>query len=165
MPLDTSNLKDNPWLAGFIDADGHFSVKLSGSYSSDLSEKNATIRARVKCVFSINQSEVNRINGESNIPFMTELAKFFKVNLLYKTENNVIFKKPAKKIEFYAQSDQNHSIIISYLTNYSLMSSKHLNFLSFKQASLYLGKRLSINQIEDIRLIKNNMNRKRTEFT
>ena len=164
MPTDIGNLEDSPWLSGFIDADGHFSVKLSGSSSSDSSEKNAAVRGRVKCVFSINQSETNRISGESNIPFITEIAKFFKVNLLYKTEKSVIFKKPAKKIEFYAQSDKNHSIIISYLNNYPLMSSKHLNFLSFKLASKYLGKRLLIDQIKEIRLIKNNMNRKRTEF-
>lgn len=29
------------------------------------------------CVFYINQSELNIITGESNVPFMTELAVFF----------------------------------------------------------------------------------------
>lgn len=35
LPLDTITLDSNAWLAGFIDSDGHFSIKLTGSYGSD----------------------------------------------------------------------------------------------------------------------------------
>lgn len=73
--LDTSSLDSNAWLAGFIDTDGHFSIKLTGCYGSD----NLESRGRVQCVFSINKSELNRITGESNVPFMTELAQFLKL--------------------------------------------------------------------------------------
>jgi len=55
-------------LAGFIDSHGHFSIKLSGCYSLDDSE----VRGKVQFVFSINQSELNRVTGEFNIPFMTK---------------------------------------------------------------------------------------------
>lgn len=78
MPIDTGNLDNNPWLAGFIDADGHFAIKLSGSYKSNESIENAFLRGRVQCVFSMNQSEVNRISGKSNVPFMTNWPTFFK---------------------------------------------------------------------------------------
>ena len=61
-------------MAGFIDSDGSFSIKLSGCYSSD----DSKIRGRVQCVFSINQSELYRVTGESNVHFMTNLANFFK---------------------------------------------------------------------------------------
>ena len=64
MPLDTSSLDSNAWLAGLIDTDGHF---------------------------SINQSELNRVTKESNVPFMTQLAHFFQVNLNYKVENSPLF--------------------------------------------------------------------------
>ena len=67
--------------------DGHFSIKLTGGYGSYDSES----RGRVQCVFSINQSELNRTTGESNVFFMTELAEFFKVNLNYKVENSPLF--------------------------------------------------------------------------
>jgi hypothetical protein len=46
---------------------------LEGSYGSN----NLESRGRVQCVFSINQGELSRITGESNLPFMTELALFF----------------------------------------------------------------------------------------
>lgn len=145
-------------------ADGHFAVTLSGVYKCDSLDKNKSITGTVRCAFSLNQSELNRINGESNIPFMTELAKFFQVNLLHKIEKSINFKGPDKKVMFFVQSDKKHYIIITYLNKYPLMSSKHLNFLSFKLASLYLGKRLSANEIKEIRLIKNTMNSKTTEF-
>ena len=77
MPLDTSSLDSNAWLAGLIDTDGHFSIKLTGEYGS----KGTVTRGRVQCVFSINQSELNRVTRESNVPFMTLLANFFQVNL------------------------------------------------------------------------------------
>ena len=135
LPLDTSSLDSNAWLAGFIDADGHFSIKLAGSYGSDTSEslkkKGNFFCGRVLCVFSVNQSELNRVSGESNITFMTKLAEFFQVNLNHKVANSPLFKEPVKTVVFFAQSDRKHYIITSYLTKYPLMSSKHLNYLSF----------------------------------
>jgi hypothetical protein len=160
LPLDTSSLDSNAWLAGFIDSDGHFSIKLTGCYGSD----NLESRGRVQCVFSINQSELNRITGESNIPFMSELAQFFEVNLNHKIANSTVFKKPAKTIVFFAQSDRKHHIITSYLTKFPLMTSKYLNYLSFFKGLNYLGKRLTEQEILEIRAIKNSMNNKRTEY-
>lgn len=161
LPLDTSSLDSNAWLAGFIDADGHFSIKLTGCYGSDDSET----RGRVQCVFSINQSEVHRITGESNILFMEKLAIFFQVNLNHKISNSALFKKPSNMLVFFAQSDRKHYIITSYLSKFPLMSSKHLNYLSFLNGLNYLGKRLTKEEILEIQGIKNSMNNKRSEYT
>jgi len=62
---------------------------------------------------------------------MTKLAEFFQVNLNHKVANSPLFKEPVKTVVFFAQSDRKHYIITSYLTKYPLMSSKHLNYLSF----------------------------------
>lgn len=165
LPLDNSNLDSNAWLAGFIDSDGHFSIKLTGNYNSN----DSNVRGRVQCVFTINQSELNRVTLESNVPFMTKLAEFFQVNLNYKTENSPIFKEPAfpfgdKKVVFYAQSDRKHYIITTYLTKFPLMTSKHLNYLAFFKGLNYLGKRLNKEEILEVQALKNSMNNKRTEF-
>ena len=160
LPLDDSSLDSNAWLAGFIDCDGHFSIKLSGCYSSDDSD----IRGRVQCLFSINQSEFSRVTGESNVAFMTKLAEFFQVNLNYKIENSPTFKQPAKNIVFYAQSDRKHYIIVSYITKFPLMTSKHLNYLAFFKGLNYLGKRLTREEILEVRFLKNSMNNKRTVY-
>jgi hypothetical protein len=115
-------------------------------------------------VFSINHSELNRVTKESNVPFMTQLAHFFQVNLNYKVEKSSLFKKPAKAIVFFAQSDRKHYIITSYLTKFPLMSSKYLNYLSFFKGLDYLGKRLTEQEILEIRAIKGSMNNSRTEY-
>nr|UEX92782.1 LAGLIDADG endonuclease [Ophiocordyceps lanpingensis] len=169
LPIDTSGLDSSAWLAGFIDTDGHFSIKLTGNYMSDDLES----RGKVKCVFSLNQSEINRITDQSNVPFMTELAKFFKVNLNYKVANSMHFKKPCcitfgsaakKTIVFFAQSDRKHYVITTYLTKFPLMSSKYLNYLSFFKGLDYLGKRLTKEEILEIRTIKNSMNNSHTDY-
>jgi len=159
-PLDTSSLDSNAWLAGFIDSDGHFSIKLSGCYSSD----DLETRGRVQCVFTASQSELNRVTAESNVPIMTKLAEFFQVNLNYKTEKSPNFKEPAKKVVFYAQSDRKHYIITSYLTKFPLMTSKYLNYLAFFKGLNYLGKRLTSEEILEVQALKNSMNNKRTEY-
>jgi len=160
LPLDTSSLDSNAWLAGFIDTDGHFSIKLTGEYGSN----DNVLRGRVRCVFSINQSELNRVTSESNVPFMTQLAKFFQVNLNHKVENSPLFKKPGNTIVFFAQSDRKHYIITTYLTKFPLMSTKYLNYLSFFKGLNYLGKRLTEQEILDIRAIKSSMNNSRTYY-
>jgi hypothetical protein len=96
---------------------------------------------------------------------MTELAQFFKVNLNHKVDNSPLFKEPAKSIVFFAQSDRIHYIITSYLTKFPLMSSKYLNYLSFFKGLHYLGKRLTEQEILEIRAIKYSMNNSRTEYS
>ena len=160
LPLDSSSLDSNAWLAGFIDTDGHFSIKLTGSYGSDESET----RGRVQCVFSINQSELNRVTRESNVPFMTKVAEFFQVNLLHKIEKASVSRGSANTISFFAQSDRKHYIITTYLSIFPLMSSKRLNYLAFFKGLSYLGKRLTKEEILEIRAIKISMNKNRTYY-
>jgi hypothetical protein len=160
LPLDSSSIDSNAWLAGFIDTDGHFSIKLTGSYGSDDSE----VRGRVQCVFSLAQSELNRVTGESNVPVMTLLANFFQVNLLHKIEKASKHRGSAKTISFFAQSDSKHYIEVDYLTRFPLMTSKHLNYLAFFKGLSYLGKRLEREEVLEIRAIKSSMNKKRTYY-
>jgi len=75
LPLDTSSLDSNAWLAGLIDTDGHFSIKLTGEYGSN----DNVLRGRVRCVFSINHSELNRVTKESNFLLWHNWPIFFKL--------------------------------------------------------------------------------------
>jgi hypothetical protein len=160
LPLDTSKLDSNGWLAGFIDSDGHFSVKLTGEYGSDESKT----RGRVQCVFTINQSELNRVSGESNRAFMTELSEFFQVNLNHKSSKSPLFKQECNTLVFFAQSDRKHYIVTNYLQKFPLMTSKYLNYLAFYKGLSYLGKRLTRQEVIEIRDIKNSMNNKRRRY-
>lgn len=106
------------------------------------------------------------MTNESTIPFMSKLADYYKVNLIQKIENSPVFKEPAKKVVFYAQSDRNHYIITTYLTKFPLMTSKYLNYLSFYKGLNNLGKNFNLTR-EDIlwiRSIKQSISKVRTEY-
>lgn len=161
LPLDESDLYSNAWLAGFSDADGNFSVKLEGYYANNnlLNKDN-----RIKCVFSINQREIYKRTNESFISIMSKLANFFKCNINYKLAKHPSFKIPAKLLVFYVQSNNKHYLVTKYFNKYPLMTSKYLNYLDYCKALSFLGKHLSLEEILNVRNIKNYMNNKRTYF-
>lgn len=95
---------------------------------------------------------------------MSQLAQYFQVNLNYIVFDSLAFKTPSNIIVFLAQPDKKHFLIISYLSKFPLMSSKHLNYLCFVKATEYLGKILTDQEISEIRLLKKSMNNNRTEY-
>ena len=149
--LDNSNIESNAWLAGFTDADGHFQISLEGIYGLHKSLS----RGRVKCVFSIKQRVVDKPTGDSCVFFMSKIAEFFQCNVKYASVNETVI---------LAQADSKHYLTKSYFNKYPLMTSKYLDYLCFLQGLNYLGKRLTDQEIIEIQLIKNFMNKNRTFF-
>ena len=92
---------------------------------------------------------------------MTQLANFLQVNLNYKMENYPLFKEPAKIVVFFLR--EKHYIIATYLIKFPLMSRKYLIYL-FSKGLDYLGKRLTEQEILEIRAIKSSMNKSRTYY-
>jgi len=133
------------------DADGNFMISLEGNYAN----KNSTKRGRVKCTYSIKQINIYPLTGESCTPFMTKIAEFFECKINYKVDNT---------ITFLAQADKKPFLVKSYFNKYPLMTSKYLNYLCFIEASGYLGRRLTDEEIIVIQNIKNSMNNKRTYY-
>lgn len=87
LPLDTSDLGSNFWLAGFTDADGNFHISLEGVYGLN----SSISRGRVKCTFSIVQRVIDKSTGLSCIPFMTEIANLFQCKIKHNINNRMIF--------------------------------------------------------------------------
>jgi hypothetical protein len=72
--LNTNSLISDAWLSGFIEADGHFSVRTteSGKYP------------KIECKFELAQRQIDH-NNNDNLFFLEEIAKLFllpKVGLL-----------------------------------------------------------------------------------
>jgi len=151
LPLDTSNLNSNPWLAGFTDADGNFIISLEGSYGLN----DSKIRGRVKCIFSITQRLIDPATGLSCLPFITDIANLFLSNVISDGPN---------AIRFLVQADSKWKMVKDYFFKYPLMSSKHLNFLDYLAGTKYLGIRLTNKQVKDIQDLKNSMNNKRIYY-
>lgn len=148
LPLDNNSLISNPWLCGFTDADGHFIIYLGGRYAVN----NSTNKSRVRCNFSINQRLIDKLTGDSCLPFMTEIANFFECK---------IHCIPNNKIEFRVQTNNKHYLTKLYFDKYPLMTSKRLNYLCYLQGLNYLNKHLTNKEIIEIQAIKNSMNNKR----
>ena len=65
LPLNNSDLSENAWLSGFIEADGHFSLRTTSD----------TKYPRVECKLEISQRQVDH-RGNDNFKFLSLIAKF-----------------------------------------------------------------------------------------
>lgn len=79
LPIDTSELDSNAWLAGFTEADGYFGVFISEFKPKSETRKRSQSR-RVKCRFVIEQRQIDKPTGLSCEPFMKAIANYFKVS-------------------------------------------------------------------------------------
>ena len=94
---------------------------------------------------------------------MISLSEFLKVNILESTR-----KKYPGYMEYIVRTArlESNGILISYLDEYSLFSSKYLNYQDYKKVCEMIAKQehKTIKAINRIRILKNGMNSKRTEF-
>lgn len=148
-------LGENSWLAGFIDADGSFSIQHTKL------ENNAKKR-KIPCIMRIEQRMFDPISKISYFDVLTELTEFLNCNLITRKQTTT----GNKYFNITAYSRISLSIITSYLTSFSLYSSKYLDYKDWEKAttlilnnSHYTGQ--GINKID---LLKDNMNLKRIYF-
>jgi hypothetical protein len=150
LPLSQNPLGGDGWLAGFIDADGHFGIKgFTGNK-----------KTYPHLHFILVQREKDK-SGKSLSPFMKKLAKFLVVDL--KKINNGGF--PAFRVN--TSSKISNQILIDYLNKYSLLSSKYLDFKNWEKAYVYLSEKLHKDPkiAEEMSELKSSMNSKRTFFS
>lgn len=155
LPLNCEPLGSNPWFAGFIDGDGHFSVRATSS-------KTKRANPVVECRFELVQRQIYH-NGLSNYEFMHEIAKFLDSKLGVARSDSAHPQYRVRTINLAS-----NIILSNYLAKYPLFSSKHLNFLDFlKVLELQKANRLNrgdANYLNKVIQIKEGMNNKRTLF-
>jgi LAGLIDADG endonuclease len=111
LPLDKSSLLNNYWLAGFIDADGSFYIRYS--------------LKQIICKFSLEQRMVYPKTKESYSNIIIDICESLNVKVAKRTRLNY------KNSYFIIRVENQNSIkiLINYLNNYPLLSSKYLDFL------------------------------------
>ena len=151
LSLDTSPLKNNAWLAGFIDADGHFAIK---GFTSN-------IRTYLAIQFYLPQRKTD-ISGETLENIMQKIADF-----LFTKLNSRIVDKKYNQFVINTSNNKSNQVLIDYLNTFPLLSSKYLDFKDWETASNIYTQKLHRDpiQYEKIRLLKSNMNKNRIIFS
>lgn len=125
------------WLAGFTDAEGMFYIKLTES------DKNAVFSFRISL----------HVDDVSVLEFIQKTLGFGKVYI-------------SDKASFVVSNQKELKELIDIFSKYNLNTTKYLNFLDFRKAfELYTSSKIkSLGMMEEIKHIKNNMNKLRVEF-
>ena len=148
LPVNNSPLDSNSWLAGFIEADGTFYIRYS--------------LKQIICKFNLEQRMIYPKTNESYYQTLIQITEFLNVKL--GTRNRENYHKSYYIIR--VENQKSIQILIDYLNEYSLLSSKYLDYLEWKQAfKVILAKKHFTDEGRQIILLaKNNMNDNRTKF-
>jgi hypothetical protein len=151
LPLDSSPLNSNAWLAGFIDADGHFAIK---GFTSNP-------KSHLAIQFHLTQRKTDK-SGESLEKLMLKITEFIQVKL-----NERVFSEKFHQFVICTSNRVSNNILIDYLNTYPLLSSKYLDFKDWETANnIYINKlHKDPVQFEKVRNLKANMNNNRTYFS
>lgn len=123
--LDNSWLGSNPWLSGFIEADGNFYCAFK------LNSKGIATNIKVYMRVSQKQSYKSTTTiskNNSNFYIMDKIREFLDVKNVTEIQRN---KSNYIELAYEVRTTKKLScdILINYLTNFPLFSSKHLDFL------------------------------------
>lgn len=155
LSIKKGNLDKDSWLAGFIDADGSFSIQHTKL------ENNAKKR-KISCRLRIEQRMYEPITKNSYFNVLTEVTKFLGCNL--KTRKQI--STGNEYFSLTASSRKSLSIILIYFTSFPLYSSKYLDYKDWEEAATLILKKDHYTEPGIIRIdiLKDNMNLKRIYF-
>jgi hypothetical protein len=149
LPLDTSPLGENPWLAGFIEGDGGFQVRYTEpGVNSETGPRKRKRKGVISCMFRIEQRQTHPktcravpLSGscgrptrwvrpqpapaESYEPMLSSIAHFLGVKLKVTKHHN----PPVEYFDVATCSQASNQVLVVYLTQFPLMGTKGLGTL------------------------------------
>ena len=95
-----------------IESDGHFSVRstMTGKYP------------KIECKFELCQRQIDH-HKHSNLEFLNTIAEF-----LLTSVKEIRMNRPKPEYRVRTTSLKGNNLLVDYLTEYSLFSSKYLNY-------------------------------------
>lgn len=150
--LNTDPMLSNAWLSGFIESDGHFSLRSteSGKYP------------KIECKFELSQAQKD--GNKDNFFFLEEIA----MNLHSVVKPiRINSKNPQYRIR--TTNLKANLALVDYLTKYPLWGTKLLDFKDWAKvvtifATVKKGSFNHKDNMDYVKEIKSNMNDKRTVF-
>jgi len=148
--LNYSFLDSNAWLSGFIEAEGHFLVRIT------LTSK----KPKIECKFELSKRQIDH-EGNNNFYFLEVIAKF-----LFSSVKEIRVNKSNQNYRIRTASLNSNLILVNYLKNFPLFGSKYLDYIYWMKVleKFQFGQfkhKLNLNKLF---LIKSNMNDARTVF-
>lgn len=149
-PLDNRPLISNAWLSGFIDADGHFSVRTT----------TISRYPKIECKFELTQRQIDH-NGRSYLAILTSIGEF-----LFCTVKSIRVSKTHPEYRVRTTNLKGNLTLVNYLENNPLFSSKYLDYKDWlKVLNVFKeGEHKDKSGIEKITSIKLGMNARRAVF-
>ena len=147
-PLNDSPLDSNAWLSGFIEALGHFPVRISE-------------QLKVECKFELSQRQKDLI-GYNNLDFLEILAKF-----LLTSVTAIKINKPNRGYRVRTINLNGNVILENYLNTFPLYGKKYFDYKDWIKVleKFKSGQLTDKSTIEEINSIKSGMNEARIDFT
>lgn len=170
-PLDDSAIDSNAWLAGFMDADGNFSITLSKRTNKHLDKVVPYMRLEVRQTYhrtSVNETIDKSSNNNSSYYFiMSKIAIYLDINL--NSRERLKGEKIYSSFIITASSQKSLDTLRGYLSRYPLLSSKYLDYLDWSEV-IDLIKAKGNNNVpggswELASLKRKDFNKTRTTFT
>jgi len=148
--LDSSSLMSNGWLSGFIEADGHFSVRTS----------MGSRYPKLECKFELSQRQ-NDHNNRNNLYFLENIAILF-VTVV----KSIRLESTNPQYRIRTTNLKGNIALEEYLNKFPLFGTKYLDYKDWLEVLkiFKLGEHTNKFTIEKIISIKYNMNDKRTIF-
>ena len=127
---NTCSLSNNPWLAGFIEADGNFYGGFNINSQGIAEEVRHYMRISQKAVYNKNSNLLNENNSSKHImEIIREFLDVKSVNEIKRTKEKYVELAYEVRTSKKSSSEK----LISYLSKYPLFSSKHQDFLSWNE--------------------------------
>ena len=157
--LDMSDLFTNNWFAGFIEADGHFGVKIVDSKSKSCTRKRS-ISSNISLKFIIGQRLIDNKTSLSMLNIMEKISQTLLCNLaVYEAKNN-------KTLSVNVVAIDKLKYIVNYFNKYPLLGIKNLDFKDWETVYYMIisKEHLTEKGQSKIKSIQSNMNSKRVLF-
>jgi hypothetical protein len=147
LPLDSSTLESNAWLAGFIEADGCFYIRYS--------QNKHTKTKKIACMLELAQKIIN-LNNKDLIDIMNKISDFLLTKLKIRDKNNQYWIRTTNM--------KSNLKLIKYFDKYPLFSSKYMDYIYWTKVFKLIINKEHKNNLDKILKYKENMNSKRTFF-